>query len=115
VQTEQERPIYGRRSSYRLETPKDVWVYWRTGGIDDVSRVRDLSAGGLFLATPTERPEGTKVKIDFLVQEGRIRTEAVVRRKESPNGLGLKFTAITEEDCPRLVALIDRMRDSSIS
>ena len=60
----------------------------------DVSHVRDLSAGGLFLATP--RPVGMKAKLDFLVQEKQIRAEAVVRHIEAGSGLGLKFT-----DCDR--------------
>jgi len=57
----------------------DVWVYWRCEGMDDVSRVGDLSVGGLFLSTPVPPPVGAKAKLDFLVQEGQIRAEAVVR------------------------------------
>src|ERR1700730_2629625 len=37
---------YSRRMVSRVETGDDVWVYWRCGGMDDVSRVCDLSVGG---------------------------------------------------------------------
>ncbi len=78
--------------------------------MDDVSRVCDLSVGGLFLSTPTRRLVGEKVKLDFLVREGQIRIEAVVQHQIPNGGVGLKFTAITDRDCPNLVALMNRMR-----
>jgi hypothetical protein len=77
------------------------------------SRVCDLSPGGLFLSTPVPPPLGAKAKLDFLVQEGQIRAEAVVRHFVPGSGLGLKFTAITDKDCPQLVALLKRIRSLS--
>jgi PilZ domain len=104
------KPLYSRRMSSRIEPMGDVWVYWRCEGMDDVSRVCDLSVGGLFLSTPVPPPAGAKAKLDFLVQEGQIRAEAVVRHLVPSGGLGLKFTAITDKDCPNLVALLNRIR-----
>ena len=104
---------YSRRMTSRLGTMGDVWVYWRCEGMDDVSRVGDLSVGGLFLSTPVPPPVGAKAKLDFLVQEGQIRAEAVVRHHVPGGGLGLKFTAITDKDCPQLVALLNRIRTLS--
>jgi hypothetical protein len=101
---------YSRRMVSRVETGDDVWVYWSCGGMDDVSRVCDLSVGGLFLSTPTKRPVGARAKLDFLVREGQIRVEAVVQHLIPNGGVGLKFTAITDRDCPNLVALMNRMR-----
>ncbi len=101
---------YSRRMTSRLETMGDVWVYWRCQGMDDVSRVCDLSVGGLFLSTPVPPPVGARAKLDFLVQEGQIRAEAVVRHHVPGGGLGMKFTAITDKDCPQLVALLNRIR-----
>jgi hypothetical protein len=104
---------YSRRMASRLETMGDVWVCWRCEGMDDVSRVCDLSVGGLFLSTPVPPPVGSKAKLDFLVQEGQIRAEAVVRHHGPGAGLGLKFTAISDNDCPQLVALLNRIRTIS--
>jgi PilZ domain len=72
-----------------------------------------LSVGGLFLSTPVRPPKGIKAQIEFLVQEGNIRAEAVVRHLVPSNGMGLKFTAISDQDCPNLVALIRRIQGSS--
>jgi hypothetical protein len=99
--------------TFRIATTGDVWVYWRCQGMDDVSRVCDLSPGGLFLSTPVPPPVGAKARLDFLVQEGQIRAEAIVRHLVPGGGLGLKFTAITDKDCPQLVALLNRIRTLS--
>lgn len=88
---------------------------WRCNGIEEVSRVRDLSAGGLFIAATSSRPVGAKARLNFLVQEGQIRAEGIVRHIVPGNGLGLKFTAVTEQDSPHLAALLTRLRSLSRS
>lgn len=87
----------------------DVWVSWRSNGRKETSRVRDLSLGGLFVETAKSTWVGTSVRLYFLVQEGQIGAEAVVRHVKSA-GLGLKFSAIGNEDQKRLKALIARLR-----
>ena len=79
-------------------------------GRDDVSPVRDLGLGGLFLATRKIRPVGTTIKIDFLVQEGLIRADALLVHRVADRGWGLKITVVTEQDRPRFAALMRRLR-----
>jgi hypothetical protein len=69
--------------------------------------------GGLFVETSKSRDVGATVELEFLVQEGQIRAEAVVRRAEPSRGLAMKFTVVSDEDRPRLEALISRLRYSS--
>jgi c-di-GMP-binding flagellar brake protein YcgR len=109
------RPSFSRRRTSRVDTVESVSVYWRCNDRDDVSAVTDLSFGGLFIKTSTPRPVGAAATVDFLVQEGQIRAEAVVRHLEPATGLGLKFTAMPEGDRPRLGMLITRLRHSSRS
>lgn len=101
-----------RRFATRVRTPGDVWVCWKCQGHDDVSLVRDMSMGGLFIETPQARPTGTATRLDFLVAEGQIRADAVVRHSKAGSGLGLKFTALNEQDRPKLAALITRLRQT---
>jgi PilZ domain len=106
-------PSYSRRRTFRVEASDEVCVCWRCNGRDEISRVLDVSGGGVFVATQLPRPVGTKAKLDFLVQEGQIRAEAVVRHSEPGKGLGLKFTAVMEQDWPHLSALLTRLRSLS--
>jgi PilZ domain len=101
------------RFNLRVQTPSGVWAYWYCGGYDDVSRVRNLSLGGLFVETSKSRDVSSTVKLEFLVQEGQIRADAVVRRVEPGLGLALKLMAVNDEDRPRLAALMNRLRHSS--
>ena len=103
-------PTPSRRFNSRVPTAQDVWVCWHCNGREDVSRVRDLSLGGLFLETATLRAIGTQTKVDFLVGEGAIRADAVVRHVVPGRGLGLKFTAVTEQDRRKFAALMRRLR-----
>jgi hypothetical protein len=107
--------IPSRRRYPRVEKPHGIWVYWNCKGREDTSRVRDLSTGGLFVETEEVRDVDATIRLDFLVQEGQIRAKAVVRHVKPGSGLGLKFTALTEEDGPRLTALITRLRSPSRS
>jgi hypothetical protein len=109
----QQSVFHSRRFTSRVETPAGVWVDWRCAGCEDISQVRNMSLGGLFVETPTSRGLGSTVKLDFLVQEGQIRADAVVRRVEPGRGMALKFTAVSDQDCPRLAALMNRLRHSS--
>jgi hypothetical protein len=102
--------IPSRRRYPRVEKPHGIWVYWNCKGREDTSRVRDVGTGGLFVETEEVRDVDATIRLDFLVQEGQIRTEAVVRHVQPGSGLGLKFTALAEEDGPRLTALITRLR-----
>jgi hypothetical protein len=71
-----------------------------------------MSLGGLFVETPAPRDLGSTVRLEFLVQEGQIRADAVVRRVEPGRGLALKFTAVSDQDSPRLATLMNRLRHS---
>jgi hypothetical protein len=102
-----------RRLSSRVESKNDVWVYWEGSGDRDLSRVMDLSIGGLFIRTPRPKRIGSTTNLHFLVQEGQIRADAVVRHVKPGGGLGLKFKAVSEKDRPNLAALMRRLRSLS--
>ena len=99
-----------RRFNSRIAASQDVWVCWQCNGREDVSRVRDLSLGGLFLETAVLRAVGALTKVDFLVGEGQIRADAIVRHIVPGRGMGLKFTAVTEQDRRKFAALMRRLR-----
>ena len=101
-----------RRLSSRVDTAGDVWVCWQCQGREDVSLVRNLSLGGLFIETPDPRTVGVATRLHFLVGEGEIRADAVIRHAQRGSGLGLKFLALHEKDGPNLAALLTRLRQA---
>lgn len=101
-----------RRLSSRVEATRGVWVYWRCNGRDDIAPVRDLSVGGVFIETSKPKGVGEVTNLHFLCSEGQIRADAIVRHAGEGQGLGMKFTAVLEEDRPHLVALMNRLKSS---
>lgn len=102
-----------RRRNPRVKTPEGVWILWSCDGRDEISQVQDLSLGGLFVKTASPRTMGATTALDFLVQEGQIRADAVVRHLNPGHGVGLRFTAVRYEDRPHLGALMNRFSRSS--
>jgi len=98
-----------RRRAVRVESSDGVYALWNCAGREDLSRVRDLSLGGLFVESPIEVNLGAHVKLDFLAGEGQIRASAEVRHTKPGQGLGLKFIAIHGQDCQHLATLINRL------
>ena len=104
-----------RRLTTRVETGGDVWAYWQCGCRVDVSRVRNVSAGGMFLEIEQPLAKGQTANLHFLVQEGAIQVDAVVRRFTPGEGLGLKFVAIEKETGRHFAELLTRLRSNGRS
>ena len=99
-----------RRLTTRVETAGQVWVYWQCGALKDVSRVRNVSAGGIFLELRKPLAKDAIANLHFLVPEGPIRANATVRYNIPGEGLGLRFTAIEKEYGHQLAELLTRLR-----
>jgi hypothetical protein len=105
-----------RRRSSRIPVVEDVWVYWESAPYRDISRVRDLSPGGLFLETRARKKEGERVRLHFLVQEGQIRAEAEIRHvAANGRGFGMKINFVTTQDAPCLRRLLSRLRENPLA
>ena len=100
---------YYRRATPRTEANDRVYALWSSNGANDLSRVRNLNMGGIFIETPLPKKPGTSVNLDFLVDEGKISANAVVRHTEYGRGLGLKFTTLDGQDRLRFGALMRRL------
>jgi uncharacterized protein (TIGR02266 family) len=103
------RPAKENRKSPRVEISQGVWVSWHASGPRNVSRVRDLSAGGVFIHTDKPVAIGTAVKLLFALPEGEIRTDGVVCYADSKKGIGVEFTRMGAADRARLQALLRRL------
>jgi hypothetical protein len=97
------------RRHQRVTTPKGVWVAWQNDKHQNVSRVRDLNVGGMFIATPTPLPLGTALPVLMSVPEGEIRARATVRNVVPAEGMGVQITEISAENQTRMDKLVARL------
>ena len=98
------------RQNPRIEVAKGVWVAWRTDGSPSVSRIHDLSLGGVFISTETPLPRDSVVHLLFSLPEGELRMEGAVRFSSVGKGMGIEFTRMGAADRARLQELIRRLR-----
>jgi len=103
-----------RRCESRIEISDGVWIIWRCSDREMVSTVQNISPGGLFVECASPRPFGATAEVHFLVPEGKIAGEAVVKHSQTGRGIGLRFTRILETDRMRMVGLIKRLRSASL-
>src|ERR1041384_4492265 len=93
----QETTLVERRYE-RISLPQGMFVAWYGGGEQEVSRVRTLGMGGLFISTHNPRPLGTKLILVFEVPRGSVQADAVVRSVVADKGMGAEFTRLSLSD-----------------
>ena len=101
---------------HRRVDAKGVEIHVDYEDLDDCN-IENISAGGLFIRTPTPMPLGSAVRIDLtkpgfkssLQVSGKVVsvvTEAESERQAIPPGVGIAFDPMTHETQQRLHALL---------
>jgi PilZ domain len=96
------------RRHQRISLPKGMSVTWYGGGQQQISRVKSLSMGGLFLCGPTMRV-GSDLTLVFEVPGGMVLAEAVVRDIVPDEGMGVEFTKMNAQSQALLGELLARL------
>ncbi|MDE3109510.1 MAG: PilZ domain-containing protein [Acidobacteriota bacterium] len=97
------------RRDVRIAVSRGIWVAWKAGGPRIVSRVRDLSAGGVFVSARDPVTVGTSIEMLFSLPEGEIRVQGIVRFSADDRGFGVEFTSMGAADRARLLDLLRRL------
>lgn len=98
------------RKAARVAVSKGVWVAWELAKKQrHVSRVSDLSIGGVFIATTLTVAKGTNIAMLFALPEGEMRIHGVVRYASAGKGIGVEFTNMGTGDRARLQELLRRL------
>ena len=103
-----ETPIPARLRSRRRGT----WTVRLEG---EEHEATDLSAGGLFVREVTRFAPGTRLELELALSEAPLTTQAVVRwirevrvTHVQPEGMGLAFEELSDEDRARILAEVER-------
>jgi len=88
----------------RISAPQGAILAWRSGFLRQVSRIGNLSLGGLFIRTTEPPPTGAVVQLLLNVPAGEVRARATVQWSEPRKGVGVKFVAMQQEDHARFAS-----------
>ena len=97
------------RRHARISLPNGMSVSWYGGGVQEISHVKTLGTGGIFLSASIVRPVGTSLTLVFEVPGGVVLAEAVVRYILPGEGMGVEFTRIGPEAKALLERLMQRL------
>jgi hypothetical protein len=103
-----ETPREARRHP-RISLPKGMSVTWYGGGQQQVSRVKTLSMGGVFLCGSITLRVGTDLTLVFEVPGGMILADGVVRNIVPGEGMGVEFTKMNPQSRDLLEELLTRL------
>ena len=101
--------ILVQRRYERISLPQGMYVAWYGGDGQEVSRVRTLGMGGLFISTHNPAPVGAKLILVFEIPGGSVQADAVVRNVVADKGMGLEFTRLALSDRILLERLLKRL------
>ena len=97
------------RRHQRISLPQGMSVTWYGGGQQQVSRVKTLGMGGLFLCGSNTLRVGTELTLVFEVPGGMVLADAVVRNIVPGEGMGVEFTKMNPESRVLLEGLLTRL------
>ncbi len=104
-----QKPSKDNRRNARIAVAQGIWVAWTADGPRIISRVSDLSAGGVFVSTRDPIPVGNAIQMLFSLPEGEIRVQGIVRFSSKERGFGVEFTQMGAADRARLLELLKRL------
>jgi hypothetical protein len=93
----------------RIALPQGMTVTWYGGGQQQVSRVKTLGLGGVFVCGSITQRVGTDLMLVFEVPGGMVMAEAVVRNVVPGEGMGVEFTKMNEQSRELLERLLTRL------
>ena len=95
----------------RVARPKGITVtwYWAGTGEQQVSSVKAIGMGGMFLSVSHARVVGTALKLISVVPEGIFQAEAIVRNVWPGQGMGVEFTKMEPADRALLEKLLKQL------
>jgi hypothetical protein len=99
----------GTRRHQRISLPQGMSVTWYGSGQQQVSRVKTLSMGGLFLCGSNTLRVGTDLTLVFEIPGGMVLADAVVRNIVPGEGMGVEFTKMNPQIRVLLEGLLTRL------
>ena len=97
------------RRHLRISLPQGMSVTWYGSGQQQVSRVKTLSMGGLFLCGSNTLRVETDLTLVFEVPGGMVLADAVVRNVVPGEGMGVEFTKMNPQNRALLERLLTRL------
>jgi hypothetical protein len=109
LKEQSEEPGAEKRKLPRIILPRGMDISWRARGESILSKVQTISAGGVSIVAPEPPPTGELLHLCFEVPTGEVSAQAIVRHSRNGVGMGVEFTAMSDEARARLDELLQKL------
>ena len=86
----------------RLKAPHSTVVAWKTPEQKEVSHVKTIALGGLFIQTKNPPKPGSMLQMLIVTPRGQLRVRAGVRSVIPGEGMGVEIVSMEQEDRGKL-------------
>jgi hypothetical protein len=90
-------------------SPKGTLLAWQSASVRDVSRVANLSLGGIYVRAIEPLPVGTFIQLLLVAPTLEVRARAVVQRSEPEKGMGIELVAMQQYDRVQFAGWLSRL------
>jgi hypothetical protein len=91
-----------RRRYTRMKAPRSALVAWKTAERKEVSHVKTIALGGLFIQTKNPPKIGSMIQMLVVTPRGNLRVRASVRNVIEGEGMGVAIVSMDREDRGKL-------------
>jgi diguanylate cyclase (GGDEF)-like protein/putative nucleotidyltransferase with HDIG domain len=110
----QKQPFRKNRRTYpRLKCRLTIELHAVGDERPVLGNLTDISLGGCFVETSVILPAGTKLKLVFSIDDGKLQAEGTVLRMDPGSGLALQFSDMNREDRAKIQRVMEYVQNAT--
>ena len=111
----QRQPSRKNRRLYpRMKCRVTIELRPQEGEIPILGNLIDLSLGGCYVETSTLMPAGSKLKVIFSIDDGRLQASGSVVRIDPGTGIAIKFNDMNREDRDKMHKVLEFVHNTTM-
>ena len=113
IEKQQQPSRKNRRLYPRMKCRVTIELRPRRGG-PMLGNLIDISLGGCYVETSAMLPAGTKLKLIFSIDDGRLQAEGSVMRTDPGSGIAVRFNDMNREDREKMHQVLEFVHNSTM-
>src|SRR6266403_656899 len=111
----QKQPSRKNRRLYpRMKCRVTIELRPKEGEVPVLGNLIDVSLGGCYVETSTLMPAGSKLKINFSIDDGRLQASGFVVRIDPGSGIAIQFNDMNREDRDKMHKVLEFVHNSTM-
>jgi diguanylate cyclase (GGDEF)-like protein/putative nucleotidyltransferase with HDIG domain len=111
----QKQPSRKNRRLYpRMKCRVTIELRPQDGEVPVLGNLIDVSLGGCYVETSALMPAGSKLKVIFSIDDGRLQAAGIVARTDPGSGIAIRFNDMNREDREKMHKVLEFVHNSTM-